>query len=150
MKYGLYWKGVLKELFIMLNNKMFKIYKSETISLCTVRRLKSKGFKEIIVEPTSNDVIMFSSQNEISFEKCIKLLGSFFNINILAALSIIYYNYSKEYLDYIGNNSHANLMLIRFRTYKIMLRWKKMLERSDDTLYPQNKYIRDIIRELKI
>ncbi len=134
----------------MLNNRMFKIVRPFPISLKIFKRIESKGFREFLVEPTYGDVIMYTSLDEINFEKCIELLRSCFKINVLAAMSIIYYQYYKEYCDYVCNSNFNDLLKIRRRSYKILLRWKKLLEVSDDLLYPQNKYLRIIIEILNI
>ena len=111
--------------------------------------LEKRGFKEIKVEPTFKDCFILSSYKDITFEETLKLMKSLFKINVLVAMSMVYYSYAEKFSYYLKNNKDE-LKTIRRKTYKILLRWKKLMNISDDVLYPQNKHIKEILKMLNI
>ena len=133
----------------MLNTRKFKVLIPHCYSYKRINRLEKKGFKEINVEPTFRDCIMLSLYNNISFEETLKLMRSCLNINNLVAMSMVYYFYSEEFSNYLKNNKD-NQRIIRRNIKKILLRWKDLMNQSDDILYPQNKYIKEILTTLEI
>ena len=132
----------------MLNTRKFKLFLPNSSQRALIA-LEKKGFKEINIEPTFRDCIILSSYNDITFEDTLKLMKSIFGINVLVAMSMVYYFYAEKFSDYLKNNKEK-LKTVRRKTYKILVRWKKLMNMSDDILYPQNKCIREILKTLNI
>ena len=116
----------------MLNTRQFKVLSPYCDSYKRINSLEKKGFKEINVEPTFKDCIVLSSYDNISFEETLKLMKSCLSINNLVAMSMVYYFYSEEFSNYLKNNKD-NKRIIR-RNKKILLRWKNLINKSDDIL----------------
>lgn len=150
MKYGDYWKEELKGLYIMFNKIKFKVLRPYAISLKKLKKLEKKGYFEIRHEPTADEMYLYSSVKDISFLECIKLIKSYRKINIFVSMSFIYFYYCEEFYYFILNCPRKDKKIIRRHCYRTLKRWKSLMKMSDDILYPQNKFIKKIINELKI
>lgn len=104
-----------------------------------------KEYYEIKCEPSYDDVILICNKKHITFEETINLLlHTIKKINILGAVSLIYYEYSNEFLEYLKHCSYNEYKKIKRKCKKNFASLNKFIERADDTLYPQNVNIRKI------
>lgn len=104
-----------------------------------------KEYYEIKCEPSYDDVILICNKKHITFEETINLLlHTIKKINILGAVSLIYYEYSNEFLEYLKHCSYNEYKKIKRKCKKKIASLNKFIERADDTLYPQNVNIRKI------
>lgn len=104
-----------------------------------------KKYYEIKCEPSYDDVILICNKKRITFEETINLLlHTIKKINILGAVSFIYYEYSNEFLEYLKHCSYNEYKKIKRKCKKSFASLNKFIEKADDTLYPQNVNIRKI------
>lgn len=104
-----------------------------------------KEYYEIKCEPSYDDVILICNKKHITFEETINLLlHTIKKINILGAVSLIYYEYSNEFLEYLKHCFYNEYKKIKRKCKKNFASLNKFIERADDTLYPQNVNIRKI------
>lgn len=150
MKYGDYWNEALKGFFIMFNKSVFKVYRVNSVTLSKLKRLEKKGYSEIPSEPTAGDIYLYSLKKNISFSECLELIKTNKCINILVAMSVIYYYFCEDLYLFIIKCRDEDKVCIKKNCTKTLKRWKSLMEKSDDLLYPQNKFIRAIVLELKI
>ena len=65
-------------------------------------------------------------------------------------MSVIYYYFCEDLYLFIIKCRDEDKVCIKKNCTKTLKRWKSLMEKSDDLLYPQNKFIRAIVSELKI
>lgn len=82
---------------------------------------------------------MVCNRKHITFNETINLLlHTIKKINILGAISFIYYEYSDKFLDYLQHCSNVEYKKIKRRCKKKFASLNKLIEKADDMLYPQN------------
>ena len=103
-------------------------------------------FYEVKCEPSyQGDVILLCNKNNVTFEEVIKLLLHTLNkVNILGAVSLIYYKYSSEFLDYLKQCSQDEYKKIKRKCRAKINNLNSFIAKSDDLLFPQNLNIREI------
>lgn len=149
MRYGHCYKEELKELFIMSNSIKFKII--NTYGVHTNFLYDSNKFYEVKCEPSyQGDIILLCNKKNVTFDEMINLLmHTLKKVNILGVISLIYYKYSSEFLDYLKQCSNNEYKKIKRKCIRKLNTLNSFIAKSDDSIYPQNINIRKIHQLLK-
>lgn len=124
---------------------MFNLIKFKIVDMNSNYLYDKDKYYEIKCEPSYYDVILICNKKHITFEETINLLlHTIKKINILGAVSFIYYEYSYEFLEYLKHCSYNEYKRIKRKCKKNFASLNEFIERADDTLYPQNVNIRKI------
>jgi len=114
-----------------------------------------QGYYEFKTEPTGmcQGIAIFCSKEHPTFDEIIECLRRcIFEADFLGCYSFIYWEYYKEFYEWIKqnleDNNISNLKIIKKFYKKALVRWIKFVEYSDDDFYPQNEYFRMMGREI--
>lgn len=108
-------------------------------------------FYEVKCEPSyQGDVILLCNKNNVTFDEMLNLLLHTLNkINILGVISLVYYKYSSEFLDYLKQCSYNEYKIIKRKCGRKINNLNSFIARSDDLIFPQNINIRKIYQLFK-
>ncbi|MBR3864969.1 MAG: hypothetical protein IKJ19_07670 [Clostridia bacterium] len=128
---------------------MFNLIKFKIINVYGVHSnflYNRNKFYEVKCEPSyQGDVILLCNKNNVTFEEVIKLLlHTLKKVNILGAISLVYYKYSSEFLDYLKQCSQDEYKKIKRKCRAKINNLNSFIAKSDDLLFPQNSNIREI------
>lgn len=103
-------------------------------------------FYEVKCEPSyQGDVILLCNKKNVTFDEMLNLLlHTLKKINILGVISLVYYKYSSEFLDYLKQCSYIEYKIIKRKCIRKINNLNSFIERSDDLMFPQNINIRKI------
>ncbi len=100
-------------------------------------------------DPTlKNEMFLFANKKVITFDEVVQIYNKSLNrIDYLGAMSLIYFKYYKEFYEYLIKQEEFDS---RYREKRVVRKFKKLylnrwlafIKFSDDTMYPQNHYIR--------
>lgn len=116
-----------------------------------------KGYYSIDADPSYRmgyaEMIICRQQN-LSFDDMLRCLNKCFTeADYVGCYSIIYWNYYKEFYQWIkecvASRNAANIKIIKKFRKKALCRWLGFIKHSDDTLYPQNEYFRKMYAEIQ-
>lgn len=88
---------------------------------------------------------LISKRKSFTFDEIINCLKkAFFKADYLGCYSIIYWEYYKEFYDWIiesfEQKNIQNIKTIKRFYKKALIRWVDFAKYSDDTMFPQNEY----------
>ena len=108
------------------------------------RKLYSTKYYEILCEPSYNgDVLLLCTKGELTFEEVIYIiLKKTKKIDIIGAISFIYYNYSELFFNFLKSCNEKQLKVIKKKCLTHFERLVNFVKFSDDTKYYQNEFIR--------
>ncbi len=100
------------------------------------------------------DEILICKKEMLTFDELIHCLKQCFSkADYFGCYSIIYWEYYKEFYDWIiesfEQNNTQNIKTIKKFHRKALFRWVEFIRHSDDTLYPQNEYFRLMKKEIE-
>lgn len=103
-------------------------------------------FYEVKCEPSyQGDVILLCNKKNVTFDEMLNLLlHTLKKINVLGAISLVYYKYSSEFLDYLKKCSYNEYKIIKRKCVRKINNLNSFIARSDDLIFPQNINIRKI------
>ena len=103
-------------------------------------------FYEVKCEPSyQGDIILLCNKKNVTFDEMLNLLlHTLKKINILGVISLVYYKYSSEFLDYLKQCSYKEYKIIKRKCIRKINNLNSFIERSDDLMFPQNINIRKI------
>ena len=98
--------------------------------------------------------VLICKKEKPTFDEIINCLERcFFKADYLGCYSLIYWEYYKEFYEWIKqsfmDNNASNIRIIKRFYKKALLRWVQFVKYSDDTFYPQNEYFRQMQREIE-
>lgn len=122
----------------------FKII--NTYGVCRNPLYNENKFYEVKCEPSYyGDVILLCNKNNVTFNEMIDLLlHTLKGVNILGVISLVYYKYYSEFLDYLKQCPDNEYKKIKRKCRRKFNTLNLFIERSDDSIYTQNVYIREI------
>ena len=115
-----------------------------------------KNYHYIREDPSYNFCFdaLISKKESFTFDEIINCLKkSFLHADYLGCCSVIYWEYYKEFYDWIiesfEQNNIQNIKTIKKFYKKTLIRWVDFVKHSDDTMYPQNEYFRLMKKEIE-
>ena len=98
--------------------------------------------------------ILICKKEKPTFDEIINCLKQcFFKADYVGCYSFIYWEYYKEFYDWIKqsfeDNNTSNIRIIKKFYKKALLRWIQFVRYSDDSFYPQNEYFRQMLRQIE-
>ena len=93
----------------------------------------------------SEDIILLCNKKNVTFDEMINLLlHTLKRVNILGVISLVYYKYSSEFLDYLKQCPYNEYKIIKRKCKRKINNLNSFIARSDDLIFPQNINIRKI------
>lgn len=128
-------------MFNFIKFKIINVYGNHSFFLYN----KNK-FYEVKCEPSyKGDIILLCNKKDVTFDESINLLlYTNKKVNILGVISLIYYKYSSDFLDYLKECPDNEYKIIKKKCRRRFDSLNTFIEKSDDLLYPQNTDIRNI------
>lgn len=130
---------------------MFKLYRVGHAPSKSI----PKDYHYIKEDPSYNFYFhaLISKKESFAFDEIINCLKHCFSkADYLGCCSIIYWEYYKEFYDWIvenfKQNNPQNIRIIKKFYKKTLIRWVEFVKHSDDTIYPQNEYFRLMKNEI--
>ena len=128
---------------------MFNLIKFKIINIYGVHSnflYDRNRFYEVKCEPSyQGDVILLCNKKNVTFDEVINLLlHTLKKVNILGAISLVYYKYSDEFLDYLRHCSYDDYKKIKRKCIRKINNLNSFISKSDDLIFPQNLNIREI------
>ena len=119
-------------------------------------RDKPQSYYDILLEPTGMigyETVIVCSKEHPTFNEIINCLRKcIFKADYVGCYSFIYWEYYKEFYEWIKrsfeHNNTSDIRIIRKFYRRALVRWLKFIKYSDDTLYPQNEYLRKMHEEI--
>ena len=120
-----------------------------------------KGYYSVRLDPSCQYydsygycTTLICKKENLAFNEIIDCLKkSFWKADYIGCYSYIYWQYYKEFYEWIVQTSnHENTLnrkIIKRFYKKALLRWIAFIEHSDDTLYPQNEYFRKMQKAIE-
>jgi len=148
MNYGPYFKEAWKGLLIMPNGIKFKIINMFGINCITKT---NNNYFEIPCDPSyDGDILLLCNKSEISFDEVICIIENRHKrAALLGGISFIYWKYSKQFWLFLQECDEKKYKRIKKKCFSYFERLFEFLKKSDDTLYSQNEYIRNIYNMMK-
>ena len=132
---------------------MSKGIKFKIFNMLGINRLPKwiNNYFEILYEPCYNgDILLLCNKSEISFDEVIYIIENRHKrAYLLGAISFIYWKYSKQFWLFLQECDEKKYKRIKKKCFSHFKRLFEFLKQSDDTLYSQNEYIRNIYYLMK-
>lgn len=120
--------------------KMINVYGTSHI------KNKKKKYFEVLCEPSyDGDVLLLCTKSKLSFDEVIYILEKKNKkVDLIGAISFVYYDYSSLFFDYIKKSGEEEFKILKKKCFHYFERLFNFIKYSDDSLYDQNEYIRNI------
>ncbi len=132
----------------MSNGIKFKIVK--TYRMNSMKKNKN-AYYEIPYDPSyDGDILLLCNKSELSFDEVIYILEKKHKkVYLFGAISFVYWKYSVQFWQFIQECNEEKYKIIKKKCTSYFRHLFEFLKKSDDSLYTQNVYIRNVYYMLK-